>query len=74
VQLITISPKAAASLKVAVLAHSPKGAAYFCAVSLLALRVPIVTSFPIWTSLVPSALPTNPVPKTPIFIAVTFFG
>jgi hypothetical protein len=68
VQLITSSPNAAAFWKVAVRARSPNDDAHFRAASLLAVRDPIVTSCPFWTSLVPSAFPTMPVPRIPIFI------
>src|SRR4029453_1820052 len=64
---------AARSSNVAVWARSPNEDAHFCALSFLALREPIVTSCPFWTSFVPSALPTMPVPRTAIFICGFFY-
>src|SRR5215471_19280789 len=74
VQLIMSSPNAAAFWKVAVRARSPNDDAHFRAASLLAVRDPIVTSCPFWTSFVPSALPTMPVPSTAIFMCSFSFG
>jgi len=68
VQLNKSSPNAAASAKVPSDARAPVLLTHATDFSLPALREPMRTSWPTWTSFVAIALPTMPVPKTPIFI------
>src|SRR3954468_4209700 len=74
VQLKSTSPKAAASANVPWLARSPASApaAQAVASSLSAVRLPMRTAWPTSTSFEAMALPTMPVPRTPIFMLVPF--
>src|SRR5215210_5044211 len=69
VALTMSSPCAAASAKLPSAAAPPElstWATHATALSLPALRDPITTSWPSWTSLVASVWPTVPVPRTPM--------
>src|SRR2546425_6249201 len=68
VQLKRISPNLAASAKVPCEALGPLAFTQAAAFSFVLERDPIMTSWPIWTSFVPMACPTIPVPRTPSFM------
>ena len=69
-QTKTISPKPAASVNVPCDAFAPPALTHLAALSLFAVREPIFTWWPSCASFVPSASPTIPVPRIPIFMGV----